>query len=71
MRKYFKIHSSFIGIVVGFVNFYFLYGLWKISWEISFIVAFILGHLAGNALDIYPGKISQAELDAKKQKKFL
>ena len=70
MKKYIKIHSSFIGIGVGFVNFYFLFDLWKISWEISFVIAFILGHLAGSALDIYAGKISQAELDAKKAKEI-
>ena len=29
-----------------------------------------MGHLAGNALDIYAGKISQAELDAKKAKEI-
>ena len=65
MKKYFKIRSSYIGVGVGFLNFYFLFYLWAITWEISFVIAFILGYLAGNAIDIYAGKISQAELDAK------
>ena len=43
MKKYFKIHSSFVGLGVGFVNFYFLFDLWEISWEISFVIAFIHG----------------------------
>ena len=70
MKKYFKIHSSFIGVGVGFLNFYFLFYLWEISWEISFVIAFLLGHLAGNGLDIYAGKISQAELEAKEAKEI-
>ena len=70
MKKYFKIHSSLIGVGVGFLNFYFLYSLWAITWEISFVIAFILGHLAGNVLDIYAGKMSQAELDAKEAKEI-
>jgi len=70
MKKYFKIHSSLIGVGVGFLNFYFLYSLWAITWEISFVIAFILGHFAGNVLDIYAGKISQAELDAKEAKEI-
>ena len=70
MKQYFKIPSYFIGIGVGFVNFYFLFELWKISWEISFVISFILGHLTANALDIYAGKISQVELDSKKAKEI-
>ena len=70
MKKYFKIHSSFIGVGVGFLNFYFLFYLWEITWEISFLIAFVLGHLASNALDIYAGKISQAELDEKEAKEI-
>ena len=70
MKKYFKIHSSFVGLGVGFINFYFLFDLWEISWEISFVIAFILGHLAGNALDIYAGGISQTELDKKEAKEI-
>tara|TARA_B100000035_G_scaffold128326_1_gene109079 strand:+ start:229 stop:480 length:252 start_codon:yes stop_codon:yes gene_type:complete len=70
MKKYFKVHSSLIGVGVGFLNFYFLFYLWAITWEISFVIAFILGHLAGNVLDIYAGKISQAELDAKEAKEI-
>ena len=42
----------------------------EISWEISFVIAFLLGHLAGNGLDIYAGKISQAELEAKEAKEI-
>ena len=70
MKKYFKIHHSFIGVGVGFLNFYFLFYLWEIAWEISFVIAFVLGHLAGNVLDIYAGNISQAELDAKEAKEI-
>tara|TARA_B000000557_G_C20653865_1_gene391702 strand:+ start:131 stop:409 length:279 start_codon:yes stop_codon:yes gene_type:complete len=66
MKKYFKIPSALIGVGIGYINYYFLFHLWEISWEISFVIAFILGYLAGNAIDIYAGKISQAELDAKK-----
>lgn len=66
MKKYFKIPSALIGVGIGYINFYFLYYLWEIAWEISFVVAFIFGYLAGNAVDIYAGKISQDELDAKK-----
>ena len=51
-------------------NFYFLFYLWEISWEVSFVIAFLLGHLAGNGLDIYAGKISQAELEAKEAKEI-
>ena len=70
MKKYFKVHSSLIGVGVGFLNFYFLFYLWAITWEISFVIAFILGYPAGNVLDIYAGKISQAELDAKEAKEI-
>ena len=65
MKKYFKIPSALIGVGIGYINYYFLFHLWEISWEISFVIAFILGYLAGNVIDIYAGKISQAELDAK------
>jgi len=70
MKKYFKIHSYLISVGVGFFNFYFLFYLWEISWEVSFVIAFLLGHLAGNGLDIYAGKISQAELEAKEAKEI-
>jgi len=70
MKKYFKIHSYLVSVGVGFLNFYFLFYLWEISWEISFVIAFLLGHLAGNGLDIYAGKISQAELEAKEAKEI-
>ena len=66
MKKYFKIPSALIGVGIGYINYYFLFHLWEISWEISFVIAFILGYLAGNAIDIYAGKISQAELDVKR-----
>jgi hypothetical protein len=70
MKKYFKIHSCLVGAGVGFLNFYFLFYLWEMPWEISFVIAFVLGHLAGNGLDIYAGKISQAELEAKEAKEI-
>ena len=70
MKKYFKIHSYLVSVGVGFLNFYFLFYLWEISWEVSFVIAFLLGHLAGNGLDIYAGKISQAELEAKEAKEI-
>jgi hypothetical protein len=70
MKKYFKIRSSYIGVGVGFLNFYFLFYLWAITWEISFVIAFILGHLASNTLDIYSGRISQTELDKKEAKEI-
>lgn len=70
MKKSFKINSSFIGVGVGFLNFYFLFYLWAITWEVSFVIAFILGHLASNALNIYGGGISQAELDKKEAKEI-
>ena len=52
------------------LNFYFLFYLWEITWEISFVIAFVLGYLASNALDIYAGEISQAELDEKEAKEI-
>ena len=70
MKKYFKIDSYLVGVGVGFLNFYFLFYLWEISWGVSFVIAFLLGHLAGNVLDIYAGRISQAELEAKEAKEI-
>ena len=69
MKKYFKIHSIFIGTGISFLSFYFLFSLWEISWEISFIAAFTAGYIAGNALDIYAGKVTQADLERHEAKK--
>ena len=63
MKKYFKIHSIFIGAGIGFFSFYFIFHLWEISWEISFLTAFSLGYLAGNAQEVYMGKITQKDID--------
>jgi len=63
MKKYFKIHSVFIGAGIGFFSFYFIFHLWEMSWEISFLAAFILGYLAGNSQDIYVGKINQTDIE--------
>ena len=63
MKKYFKIHSVFIGAGIGFFSFYFIFHLWEMSWQISFLTAFTFGYLAGNAQDIYLGKLTQRDLD--------
>ena len=63
MKKYFKIHSVFIGAGIGFFSFYFIFHLWEMSWQMSFLTAFTFGYLAGNAQDIYVGKLTQRDLD--------
>ena len=63
MKKYIKIHSSLVGLGVGFLNFYFLFSSWGMSWEISFACAFALGYLASSALEIFTGIINQDDLD--------
>ena len=63
MKKYFKIHSVFIGAGIGFFSFYFIFHLWEMSWLIGFLTAFTFGYLAGNAQDIYVGKLTQRDLD--------
>ena len=45
--------SSFLGVGVGFLNFYFLYFLWGVTWEISFAIAIALGFLVSLLLDEY------------------
>jgi hypothetical protein len=45
MKKYFKIHSVFIGAGIGFFSFYFIFHLWEMSWQISFLTAFTFGVL--------------------------
>ena len=69
MKKYFKIHSIVIGAGIGFLTFYFFFKLWEISWEISFLVAFAAGYIAGSTLDIYAGKVTQADLERHEAKK--
>ena len=69
MKKYFKIHSIVIGAGIGFLSFYFFSKLWEISWEISFLVAFAAGYIAGSTLDIYTGKVTQADLERQEAKK--
>ena len=68
MKKYIKIYSPFVGVGIGFLNFYVLSFSWEISWEISFAVAFILGYLASKFLDIYMGKMTQDDLDSHEAK---
>ena len=63
MKKYFKIHSVFIGAGIGFFSFYFIFHLWEMSWQISFLTAFSLGYLAGNTQEVYMGKITQKDID--------
>lgn len=63
MKKYIKIHSHAVGVGVGFLNFYVLYYLWEISWAISFVIAFSLGYLASCGLDIYAGKMTDADIE--------
>ena len=62
MKKYIKIHSHAVGVGIGFLNFYVLYYLWEISWAISFVIAFSLGYLASSGLDIYAGKMTDADI---------
>lgn len=71
MKKYFKIHSIVISAGIGFLSFYFFFKLWEISWDISFLVAFAAGYIAGSTLDIYAGKVTQADLKGMRPKKFL
>ena len=70
MKKYIKIYSPFVGIGIGFLNFYVLSFSWEISWEISFAVAFTLGYLASSAIDFYVGIIFQDDLDIDEAKEI-
>jgi len=70
MKKYIKIHSSLVGLGVGFLNFYFLFYSWGMSWEISFACAFALGYLASSALEIFTGIIDQDDLDIDEAKEI-
>ncbi len=57
MKKFIILHwselSHFIGIGVGFLNFYVLYYSWNFSWGISFAVAFVLGFLFSGVFNHY------------------
>ena len=70
MKKYIKIHSHAVGVGVGFLNLYFLYNLWEISWIISFFIAFSLGYLASSGLDIYAGKMTDADIENHEARKI-
>ena len=70
MKKYIKIHSSLVGLGVGFLNFYFLFYSWGMSWEISFACAFALGYLASSALEIFTGIIDQDDFDIDEAKEI-
>ena len=69
MKKYFKIHSIVIGAGIGFLSFYFFFIYGEVWWELSFLVAFVAGYIAGSTLDIYAGKVTQADLEKHEAKK--
>ena len=59
MKKFYGIKlselSHFMGVGVGFLNFYVLYYSWDFSWETSFAVAFVLGCLFSGVFNHYVG----------------